>query len=96
MDAEDSIIYNDIYRNAYYVLTDVLSVDDLLEYNGCVLPFEPYSTNEEIKESVYNDIIDYFIELEEYEKCGDIKKIKDSIYNTKKILNFVKNKKDAK
>tara|TARA_R110000822_G_scaffold38603_18_gene106894 strand:- start:3683 stop:3973 length:291 start_codon:yes stop_codon:yes gene_type:complete len=96
MDAEDSIIYKDIYRNAYFVLTGVLSVDDLLEYNGCVLPFEPYSTNEEIKENVYNDIINYFIELEEYEKCGDIKKIKDTIYNKKKNVNFVKNKKDAK
>tara|TARA_R110000744_G_scaffold380354_1_gene500895 strand:+ start:47 stop:337 length:291 start_codon:yes stop_codon:yes gene_type:complete len=96
MDVEDSIIYKDIYRNAYFVLTGVLSVDDLLEYNGCVLPFEPYSTNEEIKENVYNDIINYFIELEEYEKCGDIKKIKDTIYNKKKNVNFVKNKKDAK
>tara|TARA_R110000824_G_scaffold380280_2_gene572631 strand:- start:117 stop:374 length:258 start_codon:yes stop_codon:yes gene_type:complete len=81
VEAEDSIIYRDIYRNAYFVLTGVLSVDDLIEYNGCVLPFEPYSTNEEIKEDIYNDIINHFIKTEEYEKCGDIKKIKDSVYN---------------
>ena len=96
MEAEDSIIYRDIYRNAYFVLTGVLSVDDLIEYNGCVLPFEPYSTNEEIKEDIYNDIINHFIKTEEYEKCGDIKKIKDTIYNKKKNVNFVKNKKHAK
>ena len=83
MDVEDSIIYKDIYRNAYFVLTGVLSVDDLVEYNGCVLPFEPYSTENEIKESVYDDIINHFIQTEEYEKCSTIKKIKDSIYNQK-------------
>ena len=34
-----------------------------------------------IKDSVYNDLIDYFCELEEYEKCSEIKKIKDSVDN---------------
>ena len=37
--------------------------------------------HEEIKEDIYNDIINHFIKTEEYEKCGDIKKIKDSVYN---------------
>ena len=83
MEAEDSIIYNDIYRNAYFVLTGVLSVDDLVEYNGCVLPFQPYTSNKEIKENIYEDIINHFISTEEYEKCAEIKKIKDSIYNKK-------------
>jgi hypothetical protein len=83
MKPEDNIIFNDIYRNAYYVLTDVLCVDDLLEYNGCVLPFQPYSSKEEIKKDIYEDIINHFISTEEYEKCAEIKKIKDSIYNEK-------------
>ena len=48
MEAEDSIVYKDIYRNAYFVLTGVLSVDDLVEYNGCVLPFEPYTSTKKI------------------------------------------------
>lgn len=83
MEAEDSIVYRDIYRNAYFVLTGVLSVDDLVEYNGCVLPFEPYTSTKEIKENIYEDIINHFISTEEYEKCAEIKKIKDSIYNKK-------------
>jgi len=83
MEAEDSIVYKDIYRNAYFVLTGVLSVDDLVEYNGCVLPFEPYTSTKKIKENIYEDIINHFISTEEYEKCAEIKKIKDSIYNKK-------------
>ena len=78
-----SVIFDDIYKNAYYVLTGKLSVDDLIEYNGCALPFEPYSEHREIEEDVYEEMINHFIETEEYEKCAVIKKIKDSIYNKK-------------
>lgn len=71
----------DMYKNAYYILTNKLTVDELIEYNGCVLPFEPNSIEKEIEEEVYNDIINYFVGKEEYEKCEEIKKIKDKIYN---------------
>jgi hypothetical protein len=81
--SEDNIIFRDIYKNAYYVLIGKLCIDDLLEYNGCVLPFQPYTAKEEIKEEVYDEIINHFISTEEYEKCAKIKKIKDSIYNKK-------------
>ena len=74
-----------MYKNAYYIIMGRLVVDDLLDYNGCALPFIPYSKNDEIKEEIYDDIINHFITTEEYEKCADIKKIKDSIYNNKNL-----------
>ena len=83
MPLDENIIYKDIYINAYYILTGVLCVDDLLDYNGCVLPFQSYSNKKEIDEDIYEDIINHFINTEEYEKCAEIKKIKDSIYNKK-------------
>ena len=79
------VIFNDMYKNAYYIIMGRLVVDDLLDYNGCALPFIPYSKNDEIKEEIYDDIINHFITTEEYEKCADIKKIKDSIYNNKNL-----------
>jgi hypothetical protein len=85
MDSTDksNIFFKDIYRNAYYVLIGKLSVNDLIEYNGCVLPFEPFTEKEDIEEKIYDDIINHFIKSEEYEKCAKIKKIKDGIYNEK-------------
>ena len=83
MEQKDNILFKDIYRNAYYIITGTLSINELLDYNGCVLPFEPFTENEEIEEEVYDDIIDYFIEREDYRKCAVIKKIKDSIYDNK-------------
>ena len=80
---KDNVIFNDIYKNAYYVITGKLHIEDLIEYNGCVLPFEPYTNIEDIEEDIYTEIIDHFIETEEYEKCAVIKRIKDSIYNKK-------------
>ena len=82
---QKGVIFNDMYKNAYYIIMGRLVADDLLDYNGCALPFIPYSKNDEIKEEIYDDIINHFITTEEYEKCADIKKIKDSIYNNKNL-----------
>ena len=80
-----SVIFDDIYKNAYYVLTGKLSVDDLIEYNGCALPFEPYSEHREIEEDVYEEMINHFIETEEYEngyqQYLEDNKLKDTVEN---------------
>ena len=39
---QKGVIFNDMYKNAYYVITGRLVVEDLLDYNGCALPFVPY------------------------------------------------------
>jgi hypothetical protein len=79
----NNVLFRDIYRNAYYIIIGKLTVDELLDYNGCALPFEPFTENKDIEEGIYEDIINHFISTEEYEKCSEIKKIKDAIYNEK-------------
>ena len=56
-----------------------LTFEELFDYNGCYLPYNPKI--EDIKNSTFDSVIDYFCELEEYEKCAEIKKVKDSKNN---------------
>ena len=74
--------------NSYMIVTNKLTFDELLEYNGCSLPFNP---KKKINNKVIDKIIDYFCTLEEFEKCAELKKLKES----KKYKKFVKNKKQC-
>ena len=71
--------------NSYMIITDKLSFDELLEYNGCSLPFNP---KKNIDNEVIDKIIDYFCILEEYEKCGELKKLKESKKYKKNFINL--------
>ena len=71
--------------NSYMIITDQLSFDELLEYNGCSLPFNP---KKDIDNDVIDKIIDYFCILEEYEKCGELKKLKESKKYKKNFINL--------
>ena len=71
--------------NSYMIITDQLSFDELLEYNGCSLPFNP---KKNIDNEVIDKIIDYFCTLEEYEKCGELKKLKESKKYKKNFINL--------
>ena len=64
--------------NAYILITNKLNFEDLFEYNGCSLPFPP---EKKINNKVFDILIDYFCSLEEYEKCAELKKIKESKKN---------------
>jgi len=71
--------------NSYMIITEKLSFDELLEYNGCSLPFNP---KKNIDNDVIDKIIDYFCILEEYEKCGELKKLKESKKYKKNFINL--------
>jgi len=71
--------------NSYMIITDQLSFDELLEYNGCSLPFNP---KKDIDNDVIDKIIDYFCILEEYEKCGELKKLKETKKYKKNFINL--------
>tara|TARA_R100000315_G_C5111495_1_gene63752 strand:- start:57 stop:326 length:270 start_codon:yes stop_codon:yes gene_type:complete len=79
LEQDEEEMYREAMTNAYLLITNKLTFEELFEYNGCYLPYNPKSKN--IKDSVYNDLIDYFCELEEYEKCSEIKKIRDTVDN---------------
>jgi len=75
-------------NNAYAMLVGNKSIDELLdEEEEMVLVPDPEITDEELSE----DLIEYFITTEEYEKCAKIKDLMqfrnmiDNILNTKNV-----------
>ena len=76
-------------NNAYAMLVGNKSIDELLdEDEEMVLVPDPEITDEELSE----DLIEYFITTEEYEKCA---KIKD-LMNFRDMIDNILNPKNAK
>ena len=84
LEDSEEVLYESMI-NSYMIITDKLSFDELLEYNGCALPFNP---KKNIDNEVIDKIIDYFCTLEEYEKCGELKKLKESKKYKKNFINL--------
>ena len=84
LEDSEEVLYESMV-NSYMIITDKLSFDELLEYNGCSLPFNP---KKNIDNEVIDKIIDYFCILEEYEKCGELKKLKESKKYKKNFINL--------
>ena len=80
----ESLLYESM-TNSYMIITDKLSFNELLDYNGCSLPFNP---KKNIDNDVIDKIIDYFCTLEEYEKCSELKKTKESKKYNKNFINL--------
>ena len=71
-------------NNAYAMLVGNKSIDDLLdEEEEMVLVPDPEISDEELSE----DLIEYFITTEEYEKCAKIKDLMNFRDMIDKILN---------
>ena len=77
-------------NNAYAMLVGNKSIDDLLDDDNkeMILVPDPDITDEELSE----DLIEYFITTEEYEKCA---KIKD-LMTFRKMIDNILNSKDVK
>lgn len=74
---EEVEILDEAYRNAYKVITGELSVEELLEQadDMIFLPFDPSAP--ETFMMIADDMIQYFEDSEEYEKCSTIMEIKN-------------------
>ena len=67
------------FENSYLVLTKKITFEKLMnrkEKYGmkAILIYDP---SEEPKKVIYDDMIDYFEDEEDYEKCAELKKILD-------------------
>jgi hypothetical protein len=78
---EDLELYNQAMVNAYELITKKKTLDDIyyaLEddvIDQFPLPFDP--VNEDGRsEDIIDIVIEYFISIEEYEKCTELVKIK--------------------
>ena len=89
MKLDDEEIVDLAMNNAYAMLIGNKSIDDILDEEAeMILVPDPEITDEELSE----DLIEYFITTEEYEKCA---KIKD-LMTFRKILNNIINPTNAK
>jgi|TARA_R100001530_G_scaffold132710_1_gene105374 hypothetical protein len=81
---EDLELYNTAMENAYNVITGKITLDQVyidiedsdedLEFP---LPFNPF-LHEDVSDEEIDEIIDHFVELEEYEKCQDLVNCKNA------------------
>ena len=85
LEKDEEELYHESMQNAYILITDKLKFNDLFDYNGCMLPYHP---KKKIDDDVIDEIIDYFCTKEEYEKCGELKKIKESKKYNKNFINL--------
>ena len=88
MKLEDEELVDLAMNNAYAMLIGNKSIDDILDQEDeMVLIPDPEITDEELSE----DLIEYFITTEEYEKCAKIKDLMqfrnmiDNILNQKNV-----------
>ena len=74
---EEIEILDEAYRNAYLIATGQLSVKELLNKadDMIFLPFDPSAP--ETFAMIIDDVIQYFSDSEEYEKCAELVKVKD-------------------
>ena len=81
----DNNDYYEAMQNAYILLTNKLSFDAVFDHNGCALPF---SIEEDVTDEDVEDVIEYFCRTEEYEKCSELKKLKETQKYNKNFLNL--------
>ena len=69
---EEIEILDEAYRNAYAVITGKMTVRDLLDRTPDMifLPFDPSAPETFVV--IVDDIIKYFEDNEEYEKCAEL------------------------
>ena len=75
---EEVEILDEAYRNAYKIAVGKMTVRELLDRSDTMifLPFDPSSPS--AFSLVIDDIIQYFSDTEEYEKCAELVKIKET------------------
>ena len=80
---EEIEILDEAYRNAYLIATGQLSVKELLNKadDMIFLPFDPSAPETFVM--IIDDVIQYFSDSEEYEKCAELVKVKDKFDDIK-------------
>ncbi len=82
---DEEEMFQESMQNAYLLITDKLSFNELLDYNGCSLPYHP---KKKIDNGIINELIDYFCIREEYDKCQELKNIKETKEYNKNFINL--------
>ena len=67
---KDEEMLDDSIINSYYVLTGKATIDDIIERQEFPMFF--VNPEDELDEDTLEDMLDYFISTEEYEKCQEL------------------------
>ena len=67
---ENEEMLNDSILNSYYVLTGKATIEDVVKRQEFPMFF--INPGEDLDKSSLNDMLDYFISTEEYEKCQEL------------------------
>lgn len=79
---EDIEAYESSMQNAYNLITRKKTLDDVYDKledtqgEAYYLPFDPY-TEDGRTPDIIDMVVEYFSEVEEYEKCSELIKIKE-------------------
>ena len=81
----DSLLLDKAYNNAWLVLSGQLSFEELLGYSfgideQFIMAFDPDNGP---KEQELENMINYWIEKEEYEKCAKLQEVLNKMYPKK-------------
>ena len=78
----DQVILDTAYNNSYFVLTNQITFDDLLEKkfdkgHEAVMAYDPIAgpTQEQLENMIF-----HYIDSEEYERCAKLQKIMEKSY----------------
>ena len=80
---EEMELYNTAMENAYDIITKKKNIDDIYyeldekEIHGYPLPFDPIEEDGRTP-SVIDIVIEHFTSIEDYEKCAELVKIKNT------------------
>ena len=78
----ENYIVDQAFENSYQVLTSRSTFEDLLDKKTKygVKAIMIYDPTEDPDEDIYDDIIVYYEDLEEYERCAELLSIKNKIF----------------
>ena len=83
---EDLALYDQAMNNAYEFITQKQTLSNIINkldrMEDYPLPFDPTFENGRSAD-VIDIVIEYFTEIEEYEKCAELLKIKKECLNSK-------------
>jgi len=79
----DLELFNQAMNNAYLLVTNRTSIDKLMNaldrgVGNVALPFNP-SADDGKSDMIIDMLLEHFVSTEEYEKCSELMKIKNSI-----------------
>jgi len=84
---EDLEMYEKAMENAYNIITKRKTLDDIYysleenDFDEFFLPFDPI-VEDGRSADIIDMVVEYFIRLEDYEKCAELTKIKNKCLKT--------------